>query len=473
MAESILKPLFESYTGTALTEITELPASGSNRRYFRLKGGNITLIGAIGTNLQENHSFIYLARHFREKGLHVPAVLAVSEDGQAYIQEDLGDQVLFGMVAQGRESGLYSSVETDLLRRTIEQLPRLQFVGAQGLDWKNCYPQEAFDARMVDFDLNYFKYCFLKATGLEFNEIELQEDFEKLKEDLLKEDDNTFLYRDFQARNVMIKDGDPWFIDFQGGRRGPIYYDVASFIWQARSRFPEGLKQDLIRTYLRALQQFKQVNEEEFRSRLRLFVLFRTLQVLGAYGFRGYFEKKPHFLASVPYALSNLRKLLETPFEDYPYLNSILSRLASMPELNEIPQDHRLSVHIYSFAYKKGIPADTTGNGGGYVFDCRSVNNPGKYEYYRQFNGTDPEVIKFLEDDGEVFTFLDSVYKLVDAHAKRFIERKFTNLQVCFGCTGGQHRSVYCAEHMARHLKDKFDIKVTVTHRELNVEKML
>jgi len=473
MAESILKPLFESYTGTALTEITELPASGSNRRYFRLKGGNITLIGAIGTNLQENHSFIYLARHFREKGLRVPAVLAVSEDGQAYIQEDLGDQVLFGMVAQGRESGLYSSVETDLLRRTIEQLPRLQFVGAQGLDWKNCYPQEAFDARMVDFDLNYFKYCFLKATGLEFNEIELQEDFEKLKEDLLKEDDNTFLYRDFQARNVMIKDGEPWFIDFQGGRRGPIYYDVASFIWQARSRFPEDLKQDLIRTYLRALQQFKQVDEEAFRSRLRLFVLFRTLQVLGAYGFRGYFEKKPHFLASVPYALSNLRKLLETPFSDYPYLNTILAQLASMPELNEIPQDHRLSVHIYSFAYKKGIPADTTGNGGGYVFDCRSVNNPGKYEYYRQFNGTDPEVIKFLEDDGEVFTFLDSVYKLVDAHAKRFIERKFTNLQVCFGCTGGQHRSVYCAEHMARHLKDKFDIKVTVTHRELNVEKML
>ena len=473
MAESILKPLFESYTGTALTEITELPASGSNRRYFRLKGGNISLIGAIGTNLQENHSFIYLARHFREKGLRVPAVLAVSEDGQAYIQEDLGDQVLFGMVAQGRESGLYSSVETDLLRRTIEQLPRLQFVGAQGLDWKNCYPQEAFDARMIDFDLNYFKYCFLKATGLEFNEIELQEDFEKLKEDLLKEDDNTFLYRDFQARNVMIKDGEPWFIDFQGGRRGPIYYDVASFIWQARSRFPEDLKQDLIRTYLRALQQFKQVNEDKFRSRLRLFVLFRTLQVLGAYGFRGYFEKKPHFLASVPYALSNLRKLLETPFEDYPYLNSILSRLASMPELNEIPQDHRLSVHIYSFAYKKGIPADTTGNGGGYVFDCRSVNNPGKYEYYRQLNGTDPEVIKFLEDDGEVFTFLDSVYKLVDAHAKRFIERKFTNLQVCFGCTGGQHRSVYCAEHMARHLKDKFDIKVTVTHRELNIEKML
>ena len=281
------------------------------------------------------------------------------------------------------------------------------------------------------------------------------------------------MYRDFQARNVMIKDGEPWFIDFQGGRRGPIYYDVASFIWQARSRFPKDLKQELIKTYLRAMQTYKKVDEEQFRSRLRLFVLFRTMQVLGAYGFRGYFEKKPHFLASVPYALSNLRSLLETPFTDYPYLNSLLTRLASMPELNEITQDHRLSVHIYSFAYKKGIPADNTGNGGGYVFDCRSVNNPGKYEYYRQFNGTDPEVIKFLEDDGEVLTFLDSVYKMVDAHAKRFIERRFTNLQVCFGCTGGQHRSVYCAEHLARHLMDKFDIKVTITHRELNIEKML
>ncbi|MBP3257476.1 MAG: phosphotransferase [Bacteroidales bacterium] len=471
--EQILKPLFESYTGQQLQEITEMPASGSNRRYFRLRGGNLSIIGVIGANLQENHSFITIAKHFKEKGLKVPAVFAVNEDESAYIQEDLGDQVLYGMVSQGRESGLYSSVETQLLKKAIEQLPRLQFVGAQGLDWKCCYPQETFDARMVDFDLNYFKYCFLKATGLEFNEVLLQDDFEKFKKDLLQEEDNTFMYRDFQARNVMVRDGEPWFIDFQGGRRGPIYYDVASFIWQARSRFPEDLKQELIKTYLRSLQSYKKVDESHFMERLRLFVLFRTLQVLGAYGFRGYFEKKPHFLASVPYALSNLRSLLQTPFTVYPYMNGLLEKMASMPELNEIAQDHRLSVHIYSFAYKKGIPADTTGNGGGYVFDCRSVNNPGKYEYYRQFNGTDPEVIKFLEDDGEVTTFLESVYNLVDAHAKRFIERKFTNLQVCFGCTGGQHRSVYCAEHLAHHLARKFDVKVTITHRELNIEKML
>ncbi len=472
MPEELLKPLFEQYTGQQLAELLELPSSGSNRRYFRLKGGNLSLIGVLGNNLEENRAFIYLSKHFRDKGIHVPAVLAVSQDELCYLQEDLGDKVLFNLVTEGRESGIYSPIETERLCRTIEQLPRLQFQGAKGLDWDRCM-YKAFDGRMVDFDLNYFKYCFLKATGLEFNEVLLQEDFEKMKADLLKDQGNTFMHRDFQARNVLIQDGEPWFIDFQGGRRGPIYYDVASFVWQARSRFPEQLKQKLIQSYLRALRTYQEVDEEQFHARLRLFVLFRTLQVLGAYGFRGYFEKKPHFLASVPYALSNLRALLQTPFTDYPHLNDILLQLTQMPQFNEFPQDRRLEVQIYSFAYKKGIPADNTGNGGGYVFDCRSINNPGKYEHYRQFNGMDQEVIKFLEDDGEVNTFLESVYKLTDAHVQRFIERKFTHLQVCFGCTGGQHRSVYCAEHLGQYLSHKYNVKVTVTHRELNIEKML
>ena len=236
------------------------------------------------------------------------------------------------------------------------------------------------------FDLNYFKYCFLKATGLEFDEVRLQDDFEKLHDDLLRDDSNTFMYRDFQARNVMIKDGEPYFIDFQGGRRGPIYYDVASFIWQARSRYPEDLKNELVETYLRSLRGYLPgVDEKEFRERLRLFVLFRTLQVLGAYGFRGYFEKKPHFLASVPYAIDNLRRMLQTPFERYPYLTEVLTKLTEMQQFYETAEDRRLQVKIFSFAYKKGIPSDQSGNGGGYVFDCRSVNNPGKYEYYRQF----------------------------------------------------------------------------------------
>ena len=473
MADDTLKTLFESYTGQQLTERTELPTSGSHRRYFRLKGGNISIVGVIGTSLEENRAFVAISKHFKEKGLNVPTVLAVSGDGMSYIQEDLGEKMLFDLIAQGRDSGFYNSYESNLLCRTIEQLPKIQFKGAEGLDWNVCYPQKEFDARMVDFDLNYFKYCFLKATGLEFNEGRLQDDFERLKAELLKDSDNTFLYRDFQARNVIIRDGEPYFIDYQGGRRGPIYYDVASFIWQARARYPDELKEELIRTYLRSLRSFLPVDEDHFRERLRLFVLFRTLQVLGAYGFRGYFEKKPHFLASVPFALDNLRSLLRIPFSDYPYLNSILTELTNMPQFYEIAVDKRLEVHIYSFAYKKGIPADNTGNGGGYVFDCRSVNNPGKYEHYRQFNGNDPEVIKFLEDDGEVLIFLESVYKLVDAHVQRFIERKFTHLQVCFGCTGGQHRSVFCAERLAAHLAGRYNVKVKLTHRELNIEKVL
>ena len=473
MADDTLKTLFESYTGQQLTERTELPTSGSHRRYFRLKGGNISIVGVIGTSLEENRAFVAISKHFKEKGLNVPTVLAVSEDGVSYIQEDLGEKMLFDLIAQGRDSGFYNSYESNLLCRTIEQLPKIQFKGAEGLDWNVCYPQKEFDARMVDFDLNYFKYCFLKATGLEFNEGRLQDDFERLKAELLKDSDNTFLYRDFQARNVIIRDGEPYFIDYQGGRRGPIYYDVASFIWQARARYPDELKEELIRTYLRSLRSFLPVDEDHFRERLRLFVLFRTLQVLGAYGFRGYFEKKPHFLASVPFALDNLRSLLRIPFSDYPYLNSILTELTNMPQFYEIAVDKRLEVHIYSFAYKKGIPADNTGNGGGYVFDCRSVNNPGKYEHYRQFNGNDPEVIKFLEDDGEVLVFLESVYKLVNAHVQRFIERKFTHLQVCFGCTGGQHRSVFCAERLAAHLAGRYNVKVKLTHRELNIEKVL
>ena len=471
----ILEHLFEKYTGQKVAGIRELNSSGSNRRYFRITGtGGTSLVGVLGLNLKENRAFCGLGRHFLEKGINVPKVLAVSEDGMSYIQEDLGDELLYDAVSQGRESGEYSSYERSMLRRTIELLPKIQFKGAEDLDYSICFPEPEFNGRMVMFDLNYFKYCFLKATGLEFDEVSLQDDFEKLRDDLLCDNDNTFMYRDFQARNVMMKDGEPYFIDFQGGRRGPVYYDVASFIWQARSRYPADLKKELVETYLRAMKDYRpDVDEKKFKEKLRLFVLFRTLQVLGAYGFRGYFEKKPHFIASVPFAIDNLRRLMKEPFPRYPYLSSVLAKLTTMEQFYVNAEDKRLQVNIFSFAYKKGIPVDTSGNGGGYVFDCRSINNPGKFEYYRQFNGMDPEVIKFLEDDGEILVFLDHVYALVDSHVKRFIERKFTHLQVCFGCTGGQHRSVYSAEHLATHLASKFDIRVSVTHRELDIEKIL
>jgi hypothetical protein len=281
------------------------------------------------------------------------------------------------------------------------------------------------------------------------------------------------MYRDFQARNVMLHDGELWYIDFQGGRRGPLEYDLASFVWQARARYPEDLKRALVDAYLDALEKLMPVDREAFRGRLRTFVLFRTLQVLGAYGFRGRIEKRAHFLESIPYALENLRELLSEPFGRYPYLSDVLGRLAQ--DGPGLPQaaDGLLHVHIYSFSYKKGIPEDLSGNGGGYVFDCRSVHNPGKYECFRTMTGLDKPVQDFLEEDGEIFTFLGHVFPLVDAHVERFVSRGFSHLQVSFGCTGGQHRSAYSAQKLAEHLAGRPGVRVHLHHRELGIEKVL
>ena len=350
-----LQKLFESYTGQKVTQTEELNTSGSNRRYFRLIGGNISIIGVVGTNYDENRAFILLSKHFLEKGIKVPRVLAVSDDSLRYIQEDLGDDQLYQVIAHGRESGEYSSYESRLLCRTMEMLPKIQFKGAENLDWSTCFPESDFNERMILFDLNYFKYCFLKATGLDFNEVKLQDDFERLKTDLMQDMGETFMYRDFQARNIMIVDGEPYFIDFQGGRRGPIYYDVASFVWQARSRYPENLRKQMIQTYLTALKEYVQMDEQHFKERLRLFILFRTLQVLGAYGFRGYFEKKPHFLASVPYALDNLRRLLQRPFPRYPYLTALLAKLTTMAQFNDIAEDKRLEVRSSALPIRRAF----------------------------------------------------------------------------------------------------------------------
>lgn len=472
MIPNILNDLYKKYTGCDAAEITELPSSGSNRRYFRLSG-EPTLIGVVGTSVEENDAFIYMAKHFKEKNLPVPEVLIVSDDHIAYLQEDLGDTILYNVIEKGRLTSVFSDEEKRLLVKTIRKLPDLQFAGADGMDFRHCYPSPGFDARSIMWDLNYFKYCFLKATGLDFLEGKLEDDFQRLTDVLLRSSSATFMYRDFQSRNVMIKDGEPWFIDFQGGRKGPVYYDVASFLWQAKANFPNSLRQELLKEYIDALRKYIPVNEDYFYSQLHHFVLFRTLQVLGAYGFRGYFEKKPHFMQSVPFAIANLRELLKVPYPEYPYLSKVLTDLVNMKQFTDDLQKRTLTVRVMSFAYKKGIPNDPSGNGGGYVFDCRAVNNPGKYDRYKPFTGLDQPVIKFLEDDGEIFPFLEHAYELVDAHVKRFMERGFTNMMVCFGCTGGQHRSVYSAQKMAQHINEKFNVKVELVHREQNIEQTL
>ena len=466
-----IKNLYRTYTGHEAEEVTELPSSGSNRRYFRLHGPQ-TLIGVSGTSIEENRAFIYMADHFRQKGLPVPEVYAQSDDQSFYLQEDLGDTLLFDAIEKGRKSSVFDESEKTLLRQTITKLPEIQFMGSDGFDFSYCYPQEEFNQRSILWDLNYFKYCFLKATGMEFQENRLEDDFLKMSDVLLRNQSATFMYRDFQSRNVMIRDGQPWFIDFQGGRKGPVYYDVASFLWQAKAKYPEDLRQELLLDYIEALRKYMPVDEKYFLSQLRHFVLFRTLQVLGAYGFRGYFEKKPHFIQSVPFAIENLRQLLKQDYPEYPYLCGLLRELTELKQFSDDLQRRTLDVKIVSFAYKKGIPNDPTGNGGGFVFDCRAINNPGKYERYNHFTGLAEPVIRFLEEDGEITVFLEHVYDLVDASVKRYLDRGFTNLMVCFGCTGGQHRSVYSAQHLAEHLHQKFGVKVSLTHREQNIEQL-
>lgn len=471
MVTEVLKDLYHTFVGRPADEIVELPSSGSNRRYFRLSGPR-SLIGVSGTSRPENEAFLYMAAHFRQKGLPVPEVYCSSEDKLFYLQEDLGDTLLFDAIEKGRKSSVFDETEKRLLHQTIELLPKVQFVGADGMDFSHCYPQPEFNRRSILWDLNYFKYCFLKATGLEFQEDRLEDDFQKMADVLLRSASATFMYRDFQSRNVMVRDGEPWLIDFQGGRKGPVYYDVASFLWQAKAKYPDDLREELLRSYIAALRQYIPVDETYFRSQLQHFVLFRILQVLGTYGFRGYFEKKPHFIQSVPYAIDNLRQLLREDYAEYPYLCSVLRDLTQLTQFSDDIQRRRLEVKVMSFAYKKGIPDDPTGNGGGFVFDCRAINNPGKYERYNHFTGLDEPVIRFLEDDGEITTFLQHVYTIVDASVKRYLDRGFTNLMVCFGCTGGQHRSVYSAQHLAEHLNQKYGVKVHLVHREQNIEQI-
>ena len=504
--------LYTEWAGAEPAGVEKLPVQGSNRAYYRLTDADgMSVVGCVGTSRDENHAFIYLARHFAKRRIPVPKLLAVSGDELRYLQEDLGKQSLFDAIRGGREAGgRYNQREKRLLVSAIRELPNIQLRGARGLDWSNCYPQPEFDIDSVLFDLNYFKYCFLKPTELDFHELKLEANFRLFAKDLTSEPMDSFLYRDFQARNIMLDANDhPYFIDFQGGRKGPFYYDLASFLWQASAKYSFKLRRELVYEYYDALKNYTEVpSVRHFVNRLSLFVLFRTLQVLGAYGFRGYFERKKHFLDSIPPAIQNLRDVLKMGEKvfPYPYMLEMLRRLTELPRFAQLeqpavnradgfritaqniyrahPQDGPatyskydgkgpLVVLVYSFSYRKGIPEDPSGNGGGYVFDCRSTHNPGRYEPYKKLTGLDEPVIRFLEDDGEILQFLESVYRLADHHVKRYIQRGFTSLMFSFGCTGGQHRSVYSAQHLAEHLHNKFGVEVIVNHREQNICQVL
>lgn len=492
--------------------IEPIGAAGSNRRYYRFtaKEGQ-TYIGVEGTNKEENHAFVEIARCFAMHQLPTPRVLANDEDNLVYIQEDLGNISLFDAIRLGRiNGGKYDDEEEQLLHATIRQLPKLQFEALKDLDTSVFFPSPTMDTQSCMFDLNYFKYMFLKLAGIEFNELKLQTEFDQLAESLANAEPKAFLYRDFQARNVMLRNGiEPHFIDFQGGRIGPIYYDLASFLWQASGNYSDDLRQRLINTYKEALRPYQSIDNDIFQTRLMEFVLFRMLQVLGAYGYRGLWEKKAYFINNIPSAIASLSKLANEGWcDNYPQLKSVIHAIEHSTQLADIikenaqtaeinselrkqplsqhvaelikhddnyKQDNKqhLVIDVMSFSFKKGLPEDESGNGGGYIFDCRSTHNPGRYTEYKSLTGLDKPVIDFLEQDGELLNFLKSVYRLADFHVERFIERGFTHLMFSFGCTGGQHRSVYSAQHLAEHLNRKYGVEVNITHREQRIHQTL
>jgi aminoglycoside/choline kinase family phosphotransferase len=467
-----IRGLYQHWSGVEPENMAYLPVSGSYRKYYRINGQDGSVIGVFNEDKKENEAFISFSKEFSLKGLPVPVVYAEDPKQDVYIISDLGDQTLFNYLSGIRKDDYdFPEEAIAIYKKVIELLPVFQVIAGKELDYSKCYPRQSFDCQSMMWDLNYFKYYFLKLAKVPFEEQKLEEDFQTLIHFLLKAEADYFMYRDFQSRNVMLLQGEPWFIDYQGGRRGPLQYDIASLLYDAKASIPEPIKDVLLEYYLDILEGYVTIDRTSFRQYYRGFVLIRILQALGAYGFRGYYENKPHFLKSIPYALTNLQNLLKKGVlpESLPMLTEVLEKIIENPAFRFLKEtSSELVVKISSFSYKNGIPGDNNGNGGGFVFDCRSLPNPGRYEEYRSFNGNDQQVVTFLEKEAEVGEFLNHVCSLVDQSVRKYIERGFTSLVINFGCTGGQHRSVYCASELARHLRSKFDVMIDLQHTELN-----
>ncbi len=461
--------LFESHFNEKVEHVEMLPGSGSYREYCRLTSSKRTVIGAFNADVKENTAFLTFTSHFKKYGLPVPEIYAVSSDLKKYLQTDLGDTTLFDFLSTVREKEGFSENIVAEYKKVLKILPKIQITAGKTLDYSVCYPRAAFDKQSMMWDLNYFKYYFLKLAKIHFDEQALEDDFQAFSDYLLSADSDYFMYRDFQSRNVMLVNEQVWFIDYQGGRRGALQYDLASLLYDGKADIPNSIRQQLFDAYLEELQKYIPVNEQEFRGFFTGFVLIRIMQAMGAYGFRGFYEKKEHFLKSIPFALKNLGYILENtqlPVE-LPELVNILNQLVHSEVLKEIGQVRsNLTVTLTSFSYKNGYPVDPSGNGGGHVFDCRAINNPGRYLEYKTMTGKDLEVQQFLEQKSEIGIFLNAVKTIVDQSVKTYLERKYTHLSVSFGCTGGQHRSVYSAEKMAEYLKNNYQVNVVLNHRE-------
>ena len=472
MRDALLR-LYRELRGERPAAVVGVAGDGSQRTYHRLiaRDGS-TSIGAFGPDPEENRAFLSFSRAFRGIGLPVPEIRAVDEAAGVWIEEDLGEVTLFAALdeARARASGDFPATILPLYRRVLELLPRFQVEGDAAVDYSVAHPRAAFDRQSILWDLNYFKYHFLKLARIPFHEARLERDFDALAGFLLEAPRDYFLYRDFQSRNVMVREGEPWFIDYQGGRRGALQYDVASLLYDAKADLPEAVRSELLAHYLDALAERIDVDRAAFLRHYRGYVLIRIVQAMGAYGYRGFFERKPRFLQSVPYAAGNIRRLIEEGLPvELPELEDAFRRIVEEWAILPAAADEGggLTVHVHSFSYRRGYPEDVAGHGGGFVFDCRALPNPGRLEEYRAETGRSESVVRFLEAEPGVVPFWDSVRTLADAQVETYRTRGFTSLSIAFGCTGGQHRSVYLAERLARHLDSRFpDVRVRLVHRE-------
>src|SRR6202045_244962 len=465
----VLKNLFEQRFHLPVERLQPLQGQlgGSGRRIIRLTGGDTSAIGILYDVREENAAFLEFSRHFRRHGLPVPEIYGEDLDHGAYLEEDLGDTSLFEFLSKHRSGDRIDPAVIEAYRKVIATLPRFQVEAGRDLNYKVCYPRGSFDRQSISWDLNYFKYYFLRLAGIPFSEQALEDDFRNLTKFLLSAGRDCFLYRDFQSRNIMLRDGQPFFLDYQGGRKGALQYDVASLLYDAKADLPPELRQQLLDHYLDTLAGFVDVKRETFLHHYYAYVYIRIMQALGAYGFRGFSERQVHFLQSVPYALKNLRWLLHhvrLPVPLPALMDAFKGMLASEKLQGLATEADSLVVRIFSFSFHKGLPKDESGNGGGFIFDGRSLPNPGREERFKMLTGRDASVIEYLNQQESVHPFLASVMSLVDSSVNSYQSRGFKNLMVSFGCTGGQHRSVYLAEQLAKRLRAKPAIEVQLRH---------
>ncbi|MDR3750749.1 MAG: RNase adapter RapZ [Terracidiphilus sp.] len=467
----VLKQLFEQHFHLPAERVQPLQGQlgGSGRTIVRLSGGAFTAIGILYAVREENVAFLEFSRHFRRYGLPVPEIYAEDLAQNAYIEEDLGDTTLFDFLGKHRSGDIIAPQAVEAYRSAVAVLPRFQVEAGRDLNYKVCYPRASFDRQSIAWDLNYFKYYFLRLAGIPFSEQALEQDFTRLTKFLLSASHDYFLYRDFQSRNVMLRGGQPFFVDYQGGRKGALQYDIASLLFDGKADLPPELRQQLLDHYLDCLANYIPLDRAAFMEHYYAYVYVRILQALGAYGFRGFYERKAHFLQSVPYALKNLRWLahhVQLPVALPALMDALQAMMASEKLQGLASSAEGLTVRIFSFSFHREMPADESGNGGGFVFDARSLPNPGREERFRQFTGKDAPVIDYLKQQESVHQYFANVLSLVDASVAAYQARGFKNLMVSFGCTGGQHRSVFLAEQLAKHLRTVSGVEVVVRHIE-------